>query len=76
MLPLGKCFPKKTGIDRGGKIGRNGRYPGWSPGAVRRPDLFLFEHLGSECMSNLWLILAPLILVVALILFFRLTKKS
>jgi len=27
-------------------------------------------------MSNLWLILVPVILVVALILFFRLTKKS
>jgi len=26
--------------------------------------------------SNLWLILVPAILVVALILFFRLTKKS
>ncbi|MBU4286497.1 MAG: hypothetical protein KKD76_06270 [Verrucomicrobia bacterium] len=31
---------------------------------------------GSERMSNLWLILVPVILVVALILFFRLTKKS
>jgi len=27
-------------------------------------------------MSNLWLILVPVILIVALILFFRLTKKS
>jgi len=27
-------------------------------------------------MSNLWLILVPAILIVALILFFRLTKKS
>jgi len=27
-------------------------------------------------MSNLWLILVPVILVVVLILFFRLTKKS
>jgi len=27
-------------------------------------------------MSNLWLILVPVILVVALFLFFRLTKKS
>jgi hypothetical protein len=31
---------------------------------------------GSERMSNLWLILVPVILIVALILFFRLTKKS
>jgi len=29
----------------------------------------------SELMSNLWLILVPVILIVALILFFRLTKK-
>jgi len=27
-------------------------------------------------MSNLWLVIVPVILVVALILFFRLTKKS
>jgi len=27
-------------------------------------------------MSNLWLIFVPVILIVALILFFRLTKKS
>jgi len=31
---------------------------------------------GGKIMSNLWLILAPAILVVALILFFRLTRKS
>jgi len=38
---------------------------------------FIFSATrGSELMSNLWLILVPVILVVALILFFRLTKKS
>jgi len=31
---------------------------------------------GSELMSNLWLIFVPVILIVALVLFFRLTKKS
>jgi len=30
----------------------------------------------SELMSNLWLICVPVILIVALVLFFRLTKKS
>jgi len=29
----------------------------------------------SELMSNLWLICVPVILIIALILFFRLTKK-
>jgi len=77
MLPLGKCFLKKTGIDRSGEIGRNGRYPG--PPAGRRAAAKIYFHSvtrGSELMANLWLILVPVILIVALILFFRLTKKS
>lgn len=49
-------------------------------GEVRSPRgarlCFHSATRGSELMSNLWLIFVPVILIIALILFFRLTKKS
>ena len=51
--------------------------PGRYPASHAAAEIYFHSATrGSELMSNLWLILVPVILVVALILFFRLTKKS